>query len=68
MEFMCTAMGGPGNNFTWTRLSDGQEVSAEQRLQISVMTASDGSQYECMVENEAGSESATVVLNGKTFP
>ena len=59
-------MGGPGNTFTWTRLSDEQEVSDEQRLQIFVMDAFDGSRYECLVENEAGNETTTVVLNGKT--
>ena len=59
-------MGGPGNTFTWTRLSDEQEVSDEQRLQILVMDAFDGSRYECLVENEAGNETTTVVLNGKT--
>ena len=59
-------MGGPGNIFTWTRLSDEQEVSDEQTLQIFVIDAFDGSRYECLVENEAGNETATVVLNGKT--
>ena len=58
-------MGGPGNTFTWTRLSDEQMVSDEQRLQILIMAALDGSQYECLVENEAGNETTAVVLNGK---
>ena len=66
VDFICSAMGGPGNIFTWTRLSDEQEVSDEQTLQIFVMDAFDGSRYECLVENEAGNETTTVVLNGKT--
>ena len=63
--FMCSAEGGPGNTFNWTRLSDGGIVSESSELEINVVNASVGGSYQCTVENMAGSESAIVSLYGK---
>ena len=65
VAFQCSAQGGPGNKFTWTRLSDGMEISNESRLEINVTSASDGSIYQCTVQNDAGNGSATATLNGE---
>ena len=64
VNFTCTALGGPGNNFTWFRISDGAVVASEPVLQIAVENASVGSDYQCLVENEAGNDTAVVTLNG----
>ena len=58
------AQGGPGNTFIWTRLRDGQVLFSEPVLEIIVEDASVGSQYECLVENDAGNESDVVSLRG----
>ena len=63
-QFTCMAQGGPENTFTWTRLRDGQVLSSEPVLEIMVEDASVGSQYECLVENDAGNESDVVSLRG----
>ena len=63
-QFTCLALGGPGNNFTWTRLRDGQVLSNDLDLEILVKDASVGSQYECLVENNAGSENVIASLRG----
>ena len=63
-QFTCLALGGPGNNFTWTRLRDGQALSNNLDLEILVEDASVGSQYECLVENNAGSENEFASLRG----
>ena len=63
-QFTCLALGGPGNNFTWTRLSDGQVLTNDLALEILVEDASDGSEYECLVENNAGRENETASLRG----
>ena len=63
--FTCSAQGGPGNNFTWVKLSDGMVVSNESQLEINVTSAFDGSVYMCTVENNAGSDAANVTLNGE---
>jgi len=67
VTFTCSAMGGPGNSFTWVRLSDGVTVSNESQLEINVASAFDGSAYECTVENNAGNGSASVTLYGKKY-
>ena len=63
---MCSAQGGPGNAYTWTKLSDGRVVSATERLSIGVINASSGDTYQCAVANIAGNGMAQVTLNGKT--
>ena len=65
VEFTCTALGGPGNTFTWTRELDGMLVSFNQTLLITSPNADDGSTYACSVENEAGNETVAVTLNGQ---
>ena len=68
VNFTCTALGGPGNNFTWFRISDGAVVASEPVFQIAVEDAFVGSDYQCLVENEAGNDTAVVTLNGLLCP
>ena len=67
VNFTCTALGGPGNNFTWFRISDGAVVASEPVFQIAVEDAFVGSDYQCLVENEAGNDNAVVTLNGLLY-
>ena len=62
--FACSALGGPGNNFTWIRVSDSTVVARRSVLQIALEEAFDGSDYQCLVVNEAGSDTAAITLNG----
>ena len=64
VEFTCSALGGPGNNFTWIRMSDGAVVTRGSVLQIAVKDAFVGSDYQCLVMNGAGYDTDTVTLNG----
>ena len=63
--FTCSAMGGPGNTFLWTRLSDGVTVGNMSSLTVSVEGAGDSGMYRCEVTNLAGSDSSVVTLNGE---
>ncbi len=65
VEFNCSALGGPVNRFTWTRSFIQRQVANTSQLVVDVEDASDGSEYECLVMNDAGNETATVTLNGK---
>ena len=62
--FTCSAMGGPSNSFTWTRLLDSVVVSDASELRVLVDSADKGGSYQCNVENEAGSSADGVVLRG----
>ena len=64
VNFTCSALGGPGNNFTWFKISDSAVVASEPVFQIAVEDAFIGSDYQCLVENEAGNDTAVVTLNG----
>ena len=63
--FICTANGGPENMFSWSKLSGGVMITKSSELVIMVNSASVGGTYQCTVENMAGNESATAVLNGE---
>ena len=64
VEFTCSALGGPGNNFTWIRMSDRAVVTRGSVLQIAVEDAFDGSDYWCLTINDAGNDTDIVTLNG----
>ncbi len=61
----CSAMGGPGNMFLWTRLYDNTIVGNTSNLTVSVGGVTDGGQYKCDVSNLAGNDSETATLNGE---
>ena len=65
--FECSAEGGPGNRFSWSKLPDGVTITGSSGLVIMVDSASVGGTYQCTVENMAGFASATAVLNGKVL-
>ena len=54
VEFNCSALGGPANNFTWFRMLDDEVVGSDPVLQVGVEGAFAGGVYECLVENDAG--------------
>ncbi|XP_064385915.1 uncharacterized protein LOC135334596 isoform X5 [Halichondria panicea] len=56
-KFTCSAMGGPGNIFSWRRLYDNKIVGDMSNLAVNVSGATDGGQYKCEVTNIAGSDS-----------
>ena len=66
--FMCSALGGPGNTFTWTRLLDGMEVSQMSDLTVVVDGADKGGYYQCTVQNDAGNETDDIILRGIAIP
>ena len=68
VEFNCSALGGPANNFTWFRMIDDEVVGSDPVLQVGVEGAFAGGVYECLVENDAGSDVAAVTLNGMVYP
>ena len=63
--FNCMALGGPGNMFSWTKVRDNAVVVNDSELMLVDIMASDGGVYQCSVENLAGSDNDTVILNGK---
>lgn len=63
-QFTCNTTGGPGNQFTWRRVSTNTIVSTGSILILSRLNVSSGGDYQCSVENLAGRENATVTLNG----
>ncbi len=64
-SFNCSALGGPGNMFSWMRLHDSMMVGNMSSLTVSVSSATDGGQYRCDVTNLAGNDFDTVTLNGE---
>ena len=60
---MCSAMGGPNNKFQWEKA--GMMVGNFPTLTIEITGASLGGDYQCTVENSAGSDSATTTVNGE---
>ena len=65
--FTCNAQGGPGNTFTWTRGLDNATVGTTPTLNVIVEGAEDGGVYTCEVSNSAGTDSATVLVNGENL-
>ena len=64
MTLECSALGGPGNTFTWTHVPTGQEISSNQFVTVQVASGLDGGTYRCLVENEAGSGMAESTIFG----
>ena len=63
----CEAMGGPNNTFMWVRQDLGMEsvvVGNASLLMIGSVTALEGGEYICMVNNSAGTGTDTVTING----
>ena len=60
---LCSAMGGPGNTFSW-RDASRTLIGSTEEVSISVSDAGDGGNYTCTVGNAAGSEMATTTVNG----
>ena len=62
VELTCSAQGGPGNQFSWT--ADGEAVANTPQFNQNINNASDGGLYQCRVENQAGFDTAEVIING----
>ncbi len=63
--FTCSAMGGPGNMFSWIKVYDNAIVGNMSNLTVNVNGAADGGQYRCEISNLAGNDSGISTLNGK---
>ena len=61
----CMAQGGPGNTVSWIKLGQTGTLSESPELIITISDASVGGTYQCTVENIAGSDSASAVINGE---
>lgn len=59
---ICTAVGGPGNIFQW-RMMDMILVDTDQ-VNVTVISAQSGGDYDCIVSNAAGSDNITTLVNG----
>ena len=60
----CLAMGGPNNSFSWTREPGGAEIAITPAQNVSINNALSGGEYLCTVTNAAGSDNASVMING----
>ena len=58
--FVCSAMGGPENSYTWMLNED--TIGNESTLAVRDIDASSGGHYTCMVSNAAGTDSASITL------
>ena len=52
----------------WVKLGKDTVISDNPELMIPIIDASVGGVYQCTVENLAGSDSATAVVNGELKP
>ncbi len=66
-RFTCSAMGGSGNMFSWTRLYDNTIVGNTSDLTVNVNGATDGGQYRCEVSNLAGNDSDNTTVIGEWY-
>ena len=62
----CTASGGSNNMFLWYKNDVLLEGNANNILNITAVSATDGGLYECVVNNTAGNSTANITVNGKT--
>ena len=63
VQFVCSAQGGPDNQFLWSYLRTGEVVATTQKLNLT-SNAGIGGHYQCEVFNMAGNDTANVTLNG----
>ena len=63
VQFLCSAQGGPDNQFAWSYLRTGEILATTQQLNLTT-NAKIGGQYHCEVFNMAGIDTASVTLNG----
>ena len=65
VTLQCTARGGPGNTFIWLRPQEnGTIVDDGSELLIPNLTAQDGGEYVCVVNNSAGVGMDSITVNG----
>ena len=62
VTFTCSARGGPDNVFQWQK--NGADLPGENQttLQLTLVSATDGGEYTCVVSNAAGNETTSVTL------
>ena len=72
----CSAEGGPGNEFRWLRNvttaededPDVQFLDEGEEYVIPDLSAEDGGEYVCFVNNTAGNDTDSIFVNGKQAP
>ena len=60
VTYMCFALGGPNNTYTW--MKNEQIIGNESTLEVRDINASSGGSYTCLVSNAAGNDSASTTL------
>lgn len=64
-ELVCSAKGGPDNQFEWKHLPSNQTFPSGPNLTISSITVYKGGDYQCIALNAAGFDKGTTSVNGK---
>ena len=67
VTYKCYADGGPGNSYQWIRIRQmGKEVvSMTQELTLDNTNPLNADNYICSITNDAGSDTAMMLLNGE---
>ena len=62
LELSCSSEGGPELEYTWLYLGSIIDDANTSMLIIVNLTTSNGGDYTCVISNNAGSDSATVII------
>ena len=62
VSLTCSARGGPENVFQWQK--NGEDLPGENQttFQLTLVSATDGGEYTCVVSNAAGNDSTSITL------
>ena len=63
--YVINALGSSQNVYSWTKVRENEVVVNDSELTLVDLMASDGGQYQCLVENPAGRGNANITLNGE---
>ena len=62
VNLTCSARGGPNNVYEWLRNGMNTTIRSQPTLSLSLVDASDGGEYTCVVSNAAGISNASLTL------
>ena len=65
VTYTCSADGGPGNAYEWTRLNDNSVVSSTQELILG--NTDPVGDYLCNITNDAGDTTIVTTFNGEVL-
>ena len=67
LQLKCSSEGGPQLEYTWTFSGSAITNANSNILTIDNVTASNGGNYTCNVTNNAGSDTSTITVYGKSL-